>query len=327
MPAALVASESLLDEQVTLVTSRVELGERRIAGLSVLETQQLINPLPRVPAASPDNPVSIAEAHRPELWDGEHAHTGLVVSTQLYRQVDPVEYDLTPAGELRPRTYPPAHPDWVTGSELPQVAPWLSRDTAFRELRSRTPAQVVGELDDPVVVGVFDRNLLTGVDPVVAVPAETYLLASAEGGDQASRELLGGQPLLPNTNPAGYLTTSPSVLMSLSTLPTAPSTPLVSAVRVRVAGITGFDEVAMERVRVVAEDIAAATGLDVDIMLGSSGTPQQVVLPAGDFGRPERGRLARTPQRWWLSVLLVHWLSWGFVDTLCRTVSGTDDRR
>lgn len=287
MPPALVASEPLLDEQVTLVTHQVELGGVQIAGRSSAELLELTDPLPRQPVPGPDAPVSVGEGHRPELWDGEHAGSGLVISTQLYRQVDPVAYELTAAGELRPQTHPPAHQDWVTGSDLYQSAPWLSRDTAFRQLRSRTPAEVVGELDDPVVVGVFDRDRLTGVDPVVAVPLETYLPVSAEGGDEASRDLLGGRPLLPSSNPAGYLTTSPSVLIPLSTLPTAADRSLVSAVRVRVAGITGFDEVAMERVRVVAEDIAAATGLDVDIMLGSSGEPQQVVLPAGDFGRPE----------------------------------------
>lgn len=287
MPPALVAREPVVDERVTLVTRQVELGGARIAGRSSLELLRLTNPLPRRPAGGPYAPVSIREAHRAELWDGEHAGTGLGISTQLYRQVDPVAYDLTPAGELRPQTHPPAHPDWVTGSDLRQVAPWLSRDTGFRRLQAYPPGEVVGDLDSPVMVGVFDRDRLTGIDPVAAVPLETYLPVSAEGGDEASRDLLGGQPLLPSSNPAGYLTTSPSVLLSLSTLPEEAPTSLISAVRVRVSGITGFDEVAMERVRVVAEDIAAATGLDVDIMLGSSGTPQRVVLPAGDFGRPE----------------------------------------
>jgi putative ABC transport system permease protein len=93
--------------------------------------------------------------------------------------------------------------------------------------------------------------------------------------------------LRPNTNPGGYLATSPSVLLSLDTLLTAGARPdLISAVRVRVGGLTEFDDVSRERVRLVAEDIAAATGLDVDIMYGSSPSAQTVALPAGVLGRP-----------------------------------------
>src|SRR5262249_15170659 len=36
-----------------------------------------------------------------------------------------------------------------------------------------------------------------------------------------------------------------------------------------------------------AADIPAATGLDVDVTMGSSPAPQSIVLPAGKFGRPE----------------------------------------
>jgi putative ABC transport system permease protein len=173
MPPALVAREPLVDEQVTLVTQQVELGDERIAGRQSREILELIDPLPRRPVTGPAAPVSVGEAHHPQLWDGEHAGTGLGISTQLYRQVDPVGYDLTPAGELRPQTHPPAHRDWVTGSDLLQTAPWLSRDTGFRRLAAYPPAEVVGDLHDPVVVGVFDRDRLASVDALVSVPLET----------------------------------------------------------------------------------------------------------------------------------------------------------
>ena len=60
----------------------------------------------------------------------------------------------------------------------------------------------------------------------------------------------------------------------------------ISAIRVRVADVGGYSERSAERVRLVAEQIAARTGLDVDITLGSSAAPQTVELPAGSFGRP-----------------------------------------
>src|SRR5215217_7536505 len=59
----------------------------------------------------------------------------------------------------------------------------------------------------------------------------------------------------------------------------------ISAVRVRVEGVTGIDAVSRERIRQAAQRIAAATGLDVDTA-GASGAPTAIDLPAGRLGRP-----------------------------------------
>jgi len=53
-----------------------------------------------------------------------------------------------------------------------------------------------------------------------------------------------------------------------------------------VKGVTGPDELSLERIKVVAQRIHDATGLDVDITAGSSPHPLTVDLPAGKFGRP-----------------------------------------
>jgi putative ABC transport system permease protein len=73
--------------------------------------------------------------------------------------------------------------------------------------------------------------------------------------------------------------------------PDLPANRLISAVRVRVAGVTGIDAVSRERIRQAAQRIVARTGLDVDITAGASGAPTPIDLPAGRFGRP---RLALT---------------------------------
>ncbi|MGH9215840.1 MAG: FtsX-like permease family protein, partial [Acidimicrobiales bacterium] len=125
------------------------------------------------------------------------------------------------------------------------------------------------------------------------VPLETYQVPQAIGADARSRRLLGNRALLPSSNPGGYLATPPLLLTTLSALADIlpdsqdPSDAPISAVRVRVADVRGLDEVSRERVRKVAEDIARATGLDVDVTVGSSPAPQTVVLPAGGYGRPE----------------------------------------
>jgi ABC-type antimicrobial peptide transport system permease subunit len=108
--------------------------------------------------------------------------------------------------------------------------------------------------------------------------------------------LLGDRELLPNGSPAGYLQQPPLMLTTLDALPAfynghyrddgAGDAP-ISAIRVRVAGVSGFDDVSRERVRLVAEQISEATGLQVDVTMGSSPAPQVIQLPAGEHGRPE----------------------------------------
>lgn len=59
----------------------------------------------------------------------------------------------------------------------------------------------------------------------------------------------------------------------------------VSVVRVRVAGVTGVDDASRERIRVVADQIVARTGLSVDVLVGASRAEREVHVPAGFFGR------------------------------------------
>lgn len=59
------------------------------------------------------------------------------------------------------------------------------------------------------------------------------------------------------------------------------------SIRIRVEGAVGVDAVSRERVRLIADRIATTTGLDVDIVTGSSPTAVRVALPGGKFGRPD----------------------------------------
>jgi putative ABC transport system permease protein len=160
---------------------------------------------------------------------------------------------------------------------------WCESAQAVRNDRS-------GPFAIAVSIGTFDPLKLRGFTALSAVPLETYVPPQATGADDRSRQLLHGQPLQPDSNQAGYLATPPMMLTSLTALPGLIDSPApLSAIRVRVAGVTGFDDTSRERVRNVAEAIGSATGLDVDITMGSSPAPQTVSLPAGKFGRPELG--------------------------------------
>ena len=154
---------------------------------------------------------------------------------------------------------------------------------------------VIGSIVRPQlhVVGQFDPNKLPGFGALSAVPLETFNPPSATGADSTSRTRLGGQPLLPDGNPAGYLQEPPSLLTTMSGLANlrslfagGQSSAPISTIRVRVAGVVGTDPASRERVRLVAQQIQQQTGLDVDITAGSSPTAVTVSLPAGSHGRP-----------------------------------------
>ncbi|WP_444950166.1 FtsX-like permease family protein [Micromonospora ureilytica] len=153
-------------------------------------------------------------------------------------------------------------------------------------------------------VGTFDPAKVSLGSALSAVPMDTYFNPGAEGADEASRQALGGQRLAPNSNVTGLLSQPPLMLTTMAALPaifdpgaysTEPSYPEyqlnttapISVVRVRLAEDVGIDRVSRERVRVIAEEIAQRTGLQVDITLGSSPTAMTVHYPAGNYGRPD----------------------------------------
>jgi hypothetical protein len=192
-------------------------------------------------------------------------------------------YD-TDGSALVPRSVTLPSNVWEAGHVIGVRAPIFGKDVAFRQIQPvMMPQNVFLQ-----TVGTFDPNLLTSFSAASQLPLETYFPPLAQGADDRSRALLKGQPLGPNNNPAGYLATPPALLTSLDQLAAlgAGDAPL-SAIRVRVADIRGLDARSQERIRLIAQEITEATGLDVDITIGSSSAPQTVKLPAGSFGRPE----------------------------------------
>ncbi|GLL03205.1 FtsX-like permease family protein [Dactylosporangium matsuzakiense] len=211
--------------------------------------------------------------------------------TQLhpFMRVGGVDYLENPDGSLTAVPVETSPEAWRSPDTSGIHLPWQIYDSSFRSI-SQT-----GKLGFTRVVGLYDPGKVQVFDPLSKVPLETYQAPEATGGDKRSRDLLGNAPLRPDGNPAGYLATPPTLLTSLDLLdqlysklgPESARKAPISAVRVRVADVRGFDAAARERVRVVAERIAAGTGLDVDITYGSSPQPQAVDVAAGKFGRPE----------------------------------------
>jgi ABC-type lipoprotein release transport system permease subunit len=134
-----------------------------------------------------------------------------------------------------------------------------------------------------------------GGAPVPGAPALRAIQPSLlEPRGTAAARRLAGRPLRPNGHLGGYLAQPPALLTTLAgarafggaLFPEFDPRRSISAVRVRVAGVTGIDALSRERIRQAAQRIATATHLDVDIMAGASGAPTPVDLPAGRFGRP-----------------------------------------
>ncbi|MFD7546037.1 ABC transporter permease [Streptomyces sp. NPDC059816] len=206
----------------------------------------------------------------------------------LFRPTSPVAYDRTDGGTLRPRTVErPEHDE--------TVLPLDGQDTWFRRLMPLGQNRPWGS-PLPKVVGTFDPQQLPEYDAASRLPLGTYGEPALSGADTRSRALLDGRALRPASSPTAYVQQPPSALISMESvrwladhnhLSYRQNIAPVSAIRVRVAGVTGADEVSRERVRVAAEEIRERTGLHVDIVLGSSPVAQQVVLPAGENGRPE----------------------------------------
>lgn len=215
---------------------------------------------------------------------------------ESYWTVGPVHYR-EQDGRLVP--VPVTNPDSVWASSLQTTgyvpAPIEAADSSFRALTPNVGSNqgTILRLPVPHAVGEFDPTKLPGFSALSTVPEETYRAPVAAPADARSRRLLDGQDLLPNGNFAGYIEQPPLLLTTLASLRAftdpavfAPNPAPVSVIRVRVAGVTGSDAVSRERIRLVAQQIAARTGLDVDITAGSSPTNMTIDLPAGKFGRP-----------------------------------------
>jgi putative ABC transport system permease protein len=215
-----------------------------------------------------------------------------------YWSVGPVDYQRTPAGALAPRQVVNPPSVWYTGS-LARVA-MDDEDSQYRTVTSHITRAGRSPLPGfPLalirVAGVFDPARIKSFDPLSRVPLGAYQPVTVAPATAASRRVLHGGGLLPSQNVGGLVSQPVNLITTLAALPKlennkvytgVPTADSISVIRVKVAGVTGPDALSRQRVNAVAQQIAQRTGLDVDIVAGSSPSPVTIDLPAGRFGQP-----------------------------------------
>ncbi len=130
-------------------------------------------------------------------------------------------------------------------------------------------------------VGTFDlARLLEGQQLAPnAVPLETYLSPQAVLKYDETGQPTEPVPLRPTFNPGGYVTTPPLVLAPLELAELLGGPTPISCIRVRAAGIEEMNDEARAKIEALAQQIVDRTGLEVDVMVGSSPQPLLVHIP------------------------------------------------
>ncbi|WP_370118536.1 FtsX-like permease family protein [Streptacidiphilus sp. MAP12-33] len=225
-------------------------------------------------------------------------------SSGTYWTAGPVTYRATGSGlEAVPQAAQPLG-TWRGGAEQGWIrdVPEENTGTQFRTVTARAEVGcegIEGTCTDitaaptPVLdfVGRYDSSKLDRFSSLSGVPLDTYQSPAVTGADAASRAALGGRALLPDRNIGGFLSQPPTLLTTLDSMdvffasrlvPTPQAAAPISAVRIRVAGVTGVDPTSRARVNAVAAAIRAAyPHLVVDVTAGSSPAPQTIALPGG----------------------------------------------
>jgi putative ABC transport system permease protein len=233
-----------------------------------------------------------------------------ITADDLYRSYlprvgeDPDEWPIWTTGDV---TYKELGPDHLQA--IPQVAqpsiyrryyhdvgfpeqlhiPPESSDVWFRSVtphlfKENNPLGI--RVWDPI--GTYNPQCLPGFNPLAGGGGlETYTIPQARLAD--------GRTLGPTRSLADYITSPPLVLTTLDGAAWLsdpkhfhgqPGQAFISAIRVKVAGVSSPGPVAEARLRRVATAIHDATELQVDIVKGASPRAISIELPAGKFGRP-----------------------------------------
>lgn len=135
---------------------------------------------------------------------------------------------------------------------------------------------------DTSYIGTYNPGKLNiAQNPLTELPMETYSPASAHLVLNSN-----GKPINPPTkispsdSPYGFLTKPPGMLTTIKAAAKILGKKPISAIRIKVAGVTNLDEKSQKKLEKIASEIRNQTGLDAEITLGSSPQPALTHIPA-----------------------------------------------
>ncbi|MBU0704239.1 MAG: FtsX-like permease family protein, partial [Chloroflexi bacterium] len=180
----------------------------------------------------------------------------------------------TPVLEVRPQGFVEEPGSGVT--RTPEVRFRAVARRILEGVQEGDQVQIGGE-----IIGGFDiEKLLPLAEELVYVPLETYYpplvtLCYDENGTPVEPPV----EIHPTLNPEGYIQRPPLLLTTLEAAKLFNPVDPISAVRVRVGGIDRYSPEAQARIEAIAAEIVACTGLQVDVVIGSSPRPVLVHIP------------------------------------------------
>ena len=315
----LASTRSYIDEHLELTVRRlvVPSGDDLPAALAASNARAFAERLKGRVVATRSIPV--ADFYRRLLTRPEQQGAALgTIFSDAYWTTSPTPYK--PLGSDRLAPVPVHNPPQIWQSQFSAwyTPPLDNLDPQFRSLHERVQSNLIvhgiPRFHPLRVVGQFDPSKLPGFSALTRVPLETYQPPSLLPANTAADEALKDNVLEPSQNLGGYIQPPPLLLTNMRGLrtfldprnwstgftfqdnlntgansraiPVAQRLAPISAIRVKVAEVTGPDSLSLERIKVVAQTIQSETGLAVDITAGSSPHPIDIALPKGNFGRP-----------------------------------------
>ncbi|MDD5371176.1 MAG: ABC transporter permease [Anaerolineaceae bacterium] len=136
-------------------------------------------------------------------------------------------------------------------------------------------------------VGTFDADLLPAPGEINRVPLETYFPPVATIRYDENGQPVHPNVVLPTIWPEYSVPSPPLMLTSLEAARAIAGDKCISAIRVRVGGIDSLSREAQQKIEATATEIRRRTGLEVDVLVGSS--PTTVLIKEPGLGYVDEG--------------------------------------
>lgn len=199
-----------------------------------------------------------------------------VGATQLASLPSPVQYREIEVPWSPSAPVLEAVPFGKTECDLPDTS--CTPEVRFRGISQEVIKEGLNYVWGNDILGTFDVEELSSLSSdLVHVPLETYYpplvtLRYDEEGNPVDPAVV----VRPTFHPESYIQRPPLVLTTLEAARLFNPVDPISAIRVRVSGIDRFSPEAQAKIEAVAAAIVEATGLDVDVVVGSS--PRRVLV-------------------------------------------------